>query len=342
MAEPQNQFLALLEKESAGIKAMLPASENADRWWALAYEMTKRPELRDVAAKNPASLINAIKKCADWGLVPDGDECFINVYSGVAEAQPMYKGMIRRAVEAGAISHCVADIIRAGDTVEEMIDRQGRILKHVRQPNGAKGRPMIGAYAIFWLPNGLMDYELFDAEDIERCREAARRNKGGKDSPAYATFPGEMAKKSVLRRGLKRMRGKREDSSYARMVATDTTFDREVEGTELPPDDLPEPKQTSVEVVAPEAKPAATKLVLKSDDKQARRTLNLQEQQDLMEQGRAMGLKPLAVMGVVFDAVGAEDLADVYNDQISDVSGALQAAADASSLDDAAHIQKGA
>lgn len=321
----ENQFLALMEKEAAGIKAMLPASENADRWWALAYEMTKRPELRDVAAKNPASLINAIKKCADWGLVPDGDECFINVYSGVAEAQPMYKGMIRRAVEAGAIAHCVADIIRAGDTVEESIDRHGRVLKHTRA-TGPKGRAMIGAYAIFWLPNGLMDYELFDAEDIERCREAAQRNKGGKDSPAYKAFPGEMAKKSVLRRGLKRMRGKREDQSFTRMMTTDTQYDREVEGTELPPDDLPTAKEETAAPAVAAGKSASPKLALTPEvmPKESPRKLSDDEQRDLIAHGRQIGLSKSDIINVLEEEFQPPcDLSERTTDQIPLLTQAL-------------------
>jgi recombinational DNA repair protein RecT len=322
-------FLALLEKEAESIKAMLPSKEDKDRWWALAYEMTKRPELRDVATKNPASLLNAIKKCADWGLVPDGDECFINVYSGVAEAQPMYKGMIRRAVEAGAIAHCVADLIRAGDTIEESIGRHGRVFKHTRA-NGPKNRALTGAYAVFWLPNGLMDYELFDAEDIERCREAARRNKGGKDSPAYVAFPGEMAKKSVLRRGLKRMRGRREDSSYNRMVTAETQFDREVEGTELPADDLPTAREDTaapIQVGETAQKPKAKPLALTPEvmPKNTVRKLSAQEQQDLIDQGKALGLRRSDVINVLEEEFDPPcPLEERTTDQIPALSMALQ------------------
>ena len=345
-----DNFLALLEKEAESIKTMLPSSENADRWWALAYEMTKRKELQEVVQKNPASLINAIKKCADWGLVPDGDECFINVYSGVAEAQPMYKGMIRRAVEAGAIAHCVADIIRSGDTIAESIDRHGRTLKHLRLTGGPKNRPMTGAYAIFWLPNGLMDYELFDAEDIERCREAARRNKGGKDSPAYQAFPGEMAKKSVLRRGLKRMRGKREDSSYNRMVAAETQFDREVEGTELPPDDLPtageaptaERDSRKVEAARSTLASGSKKLALTPEvmpKQEQDRTLNTQEQDDALNAAKSMGLRVSDAVTVVFEACNVEDIADVKLSQLNTLMAAFQAKADAQALRQGADVQ---
>lgn len=325
----ENQFLVLMEQEAPNIKAMLPSHENADRWWALAYEMTKRPDLRDVAQKNPASLINAIKKCADWGLVPDGDECFINVYSGVAEAQPMYKGMIRRAVEAGAIAHCVADIIRAGDTIEETMGPQGRVLKHTRAAATGKNRVLIGAYAVFWLPNGLMDYELFDAEDIERCREAARRNKGGKDSPAYVAFAGEMAKKSVLRRGLKRMRGKREDTHYNNMLSNDTRYDREVESVELPADDLPPLKQES----------DAPKLKLTAEG--GAKKLSGEDVSDIIRQAKDMGLKVNQIGPVVFKSCGVENLEDVKADDAVKLIEALQAEADRAATAAGAHVQAG-
>lgn len=244
-----DSFLALLEKEKPTIQQMLPSNEDRDRWWALAYEMSRRAELREVAEKNPFSLLNAIKKFADWGLIPDGEEGFINVYnikqrdgSYLPEASPeaMYKGWIRRAIDAGVIMHAVADVLREGDTIEESIETRGRVLKVNRQ-HGKAGRKYIGAYALFWLPNGLMDYELFESEDIDAVKKAALRNAQRRKSdaglsPAWQFFEGEQIKKSILKRGLKRMRGKRDTDAgrrFSEMINT-AQFDAETTASEIP------------------------------------------------------------------------------------------------------------
>lgn len=255
----ENQFLALLEKEKPTILNMLPpdADDRArERWWALTYELSRNASLRKCAEANPMSLLNAVKKFADWGLVPDNEEGFINVYntkqddgSWMPEAspEPMYKGLVGRAINADIIVHCVGDVLREGDTTEQSIGIKGRVLT-VNLAPAKKGRKLIGAYAIFWLPNGLMDYELFDEDDIAAVeaaslRNARRRNKEAQLSPAWQFFRGEMSKAKVLKRGLKRMRGKRDTDAgrrFAELIAADNTrFDAETTGEELPADNMP-------------------------------------------------------------------------------------------------------
>jgi recombinational DNA repair protein RecT len=250
-------FERRLEEEKDNILARLPKLNDwltPERWYTVVRDLTKRGEFAKVVRENPDSLIDALKNLAVWGLEPDGDEAFINVYNEkhliegkevwlpTAQAQAMYKGMVRRAVEAGAIAHCVADVIRQGDTIEEVVSERGRHLKHTRAFNKGSNRKLIGAYALFWMPNGLMDYELFEEEDIERCKAASLRlqQRGGREgklSPAWQYSPGEMAKKSVLRRGLKRMKGKR-DSSYMKLMEAQSTFDIETSASEVPPGEL--------------------------------------------------------------------------------------------------------
>jgi recombinational DNA repair protein RecT len=261
-------FEQRLESEKQSILDRLPKLNEwltPDRWWTVCYELSRRGKLLAVARENPDSLIDALKKLASWGLEPDGDEAFINVYNEkqivngketwlpTASAEGMYKGLIRRAVEAGVIAHAVSEVIREGDSIEEFTDLKGRHLVHKRAFNSKPNRKFIGAYCLFWLTNGLMDFELFDTDDIESVKTASLRlaqrgNKDAKLSPAWQFSPGEMAKKSVLKRGLKRMRGKRGNpealATYQDMLdSTRHSFDAETTATEeveLPPDSRPD------------------------------------------------------------------------------------------------------
>lgn len=351
-----DKFLALLEQEKPNILKMLPGDRDAaqderarERWWALTYELSRNPSLQKCAEKNPMSLLNAIKKFADWGLIPDGEEGFINVYntkqaddSWLPEAspEPMYKGIIRRGVEAGVITHCVGDVLREGDTFHIAIGAKGRSLEIAPAP-AKRGRKLIGGYAIYWLPNGLMDFELFDEDDIERVkaaslRNAQRKNKDAKLSPAWQYSEGEMVKAKVIKRGMKRMRGRRDTDAGRRFseVVADAPFDLEVDGREVPeiPDDLPngdageampDPHNGAVlDARAISSAPAGatpasgSKLVLRPDAPSAKVTD--EDVAALCKQWRSLHAGKIAGFDkFLFDAFNIEDAADLTAEQFS-------------------------
>src|ERR1700679_3717 len=98
---PEKNFLVLLENEKETILNMLPGSNNdagdaraKARWWALAAELMSNPKLAEAASNSPGEMLVQMKRLAEWGLIPDGDEAFINIYGGHPEAEPMYKGLI--------------------------------------------------------------------------------------------------------------------------------------------------------------------------------------------------------------------------------------------------------
>jgi recombinational DNA repair protein RecT len=347
-----NQFLALLDQEKPKIINMLPPESDdraRERWWTFIYELSRNASLRTVADKNPMSLLNALYKFADWGLVPDGDEGFINVYntkqddgSWLPEAspEPMYKGMIRRGIDAGIITHCVADVLREGDTMQSEIGAKGRLLT-VNPAPAQKGRKLTGAYALFWLPSGLMDYELFDEDDIAAVenaslRNAQRRNKDAKLSPAWQFFRGEMAKAKVLKRGLKRMRGKRDTDAghrFADMIsADDTRFDAETTGDELThvDDDMPTAaRKVDAELVDDKAngkkKGVAEAAGVKTMED---RPVTMSEADELSTQAESAGLVRRQIRPVL-KQFGVEEFEELRVSQIGDVAKALNVAAEA-------------
>lgn len=358
---PRENFLVLLEREKDNILNMLPGDQ-ADasdvrakaRWWALAGELMTNPSLAEAAANYPGEMLVAVKRLAEWGLIPDGEEAFINVYGGHPEAEAMYKGMIRRAVEAGAISHTVGDVIRVGDIIEEEVDQRGRVLKVKRPPltSSKTERELIGAYALFWLPNNLMDYEIFERGDIERVKAAALRNARRKKrdaelSPAWQFSEGEQAKKSVLKRGLKRMRGRRDTDAgqrYDSMVTASTRYDVETSGSTIDPpieidhvDDGPKGRN-----VTPNA--SDNKLKLENDALPAKgdRPLTQDEMNEVLAVGTEAGLKLTQVFPIIGRVCGVEDISEVMLSSKEKLKKAIAQAADASAMDDASHLQKGA
>jgi phage RecT family recombinase len=334
----ENTFLSLLEKEKPNILAMLPKLNDwltEDRWWATAYEIAKSKDLTRIAQNNPMSIVNALKRIASWGLDLDGEECLIIPYGEEAQAQTMYKGLIRRAVEGGAIAHAVADIIRDGDQVEIISSTRGRELVH-RPAFGTKGkREIIGAYALFTLPNGLTDYELMDHEDLASVQAAAlrmanRRKKPGEEageSPAWRFFKGEMCKKSVLRRGLKRFRGKRDTAAgqlYNRVSDDDAAnFDIDkVRKAEKANDDIATPppmdggRKVDVEV---QRAPI---------DDNKNDPITEDEQLQILDMARGKGLKtPTALVKFINSQcdIAVEDLDSLKKGQVTKIMEALGA-----------------
>ncbi len=258
MAENLPALKQLLEAEKDNILIRLPKLNEwltPEIWWSIVQQM-EDGKLEQAAKENPRSIINAMCRLADWGLKPDGEEAFISVYKikGVptAQAQWMYKGGIRRAKEAGAIAHAAPDVIKEGDEIETYEDEKGRHLKHKRL-FGKLGRKIVGSYCLFWMPDRLMDYELCDLDDIETSKKASIRVQGS-ESDAWKYGFGEMAKKTAVRRGLKRMQGKRDvGNAFASMMASETPFDRETTAEELPPDDLPTGEGEATIVVKPDS-----------------------------------------------------------------------------------------
>ena len=336
---PDN-FLALLESEKPDIIAMLPQLNDwltPERWWAVAYEVAKSPALQKVAQANPRSLINALKTIAKWGLDLDGEECFINVYGDEAVAQTMYKGLVRRAIEAGAVAHAVADVIKEGDDVKIVSGTRGRELIHT-PAFGLKGgkRPIIGGYALFVLPNGTTDYELFELDDIERVKAAAlrmarRRKPDAELSPAWKFFEGEQVKKSVLRRGLKRFRGRRDTAAgklYNDIQNESDNFDLErVKQAEAADNDIqtPPPKDAALRKVQAELVPDdQTKAAAKAKS-DAMEPIDAESESLILAAAKEAKLRISALNSILFEKFGLEDVGQIKRGQVADVLKAIGA-----------------
>jgi recombination protein RecT len=236
--------LTLLEQQKSEILQTLPASISPERWWQLAIQILKNPTLNRCT---PVSLVESLRQIAAWGLELDNEEATIIPYGQQAQATAMMKGVVRRVIESGAAVHVYAEIIAEGEAIRISSGTTGRNIEH-ELSFGTRGK-IIGAYAVAILPGGLTDFELFGQNDIEAIQRAALRVSGGKPSPAWQSFPGEMIKKSVLRRLCKRLRGTRDTDEAQRFNTLMDGMKRvEPEPTApLTPDEMPKPAEPVAE-----------------------------------------------------------------------------------------------
>lgn len=199
----------LAGNEKDGLPVLLKAYPNITVERFVRSALTAAQEAPDVATADRRSLMVACLKLASVGLIPDGREATIVVrkkkvngnYVKVAVATPMYYGVVKSLKESGTIVNCVVDIVREGDQFTYGVENGKSWVQFTPQPFG-KGEP-IGAFAVFTQPDGNLIVEAMDKEQIEAVK-ASSDSAGSPYSP-WSKFPLEMWKKTVVRRGAKRI-----------------------------------------------------------------------------------------------------------------------------------------
>jgi recombination protein RecT len=163
---------------------------------------------------HPSLVFREVSKAAALGLLLDpalGEAYIIEAYNYKTRAkEPQlrigYRGMVKLARQSGNVEKIYArEVCQADEFVVDM----GTDERIVHRPLifGARG-PVIGYYAVIKFKDGGFDYEPMSTEDVHRIRD---RSDGWKayaekkiSSTPWATDEVEMAKKTVIRRLIKR------------------------------------------------------------------------------------------------------------------------------------------
>ena len=216
---PQLAALLGYEADSERGKAML------DRFVTVALHAATRPEILRATKE---SLVEAIRDSAMLGLEPvgatgDGAIVIYNekvkrerpstrkgagptdmvVYEEtvpVAQFQPMYRGLLKLARRSDQLAHIDAHVVYQGDEIDLDLG-SNPIVKHYPVLDGARRGEVVGAYAVAELTNGRRYVEWMTTADIEVVRRSSRARTSG----PWVTFWTEMARKTVLRRLMKRL-----------------------------------------------------------------------------------------------------------------------------------------
>lgn len=154
----------------------------------------KKGELQKV---DPATIPICLAKGAFLGLDFFNGECYAIPYGGEIKFQTDYKGEIKlcKRYSKNPIKDIYAKVVRKGDFFEEVID--GGIQNVVYRPVPFSNEEMLGAFAIVVYKDGSMLYDTMSKEDIESVRKNYSK---AQNSQAWKDSPGEMYKKTVLRR----------------------------------------------------------------------------------------------------------------------------------------------
>jgi recombination protein RecT len=217
---------------------------DAEAWQAIRDEMTKR-ETEIVAALSPlidperfltlagqairstpalfecspVSIVLSLREAGSLGLIPGRmGECYLVPYfnskTGRKEAQfiPGYRGLIELAKRTGTVVDIEARVVRQNDEYDFAYG--ARVIDGMVTNGTVRHRPMIdgdpGPYRAVWFsavtvgPNGVIHQRLSEMSWAEI--EAVRRRSKAADSGPWVTDPGEMGKKTIVKREVKYLR----------------------------------------------------------------------------------------------------------------------------------------
>jgi recombination protein RecT len=135
-----------------------------------------------------------LRACRD-GLLPDGIEGAIVPFKGTATWIPMYQGLLRRFRRSGQFKWINAGIVHDGETFEHWIDETGEHFKHV--PGDNIDAPITKIYALATTKDGGVFVAVLTKAEADKIKNMSRTTR--EDAP-WKIWPGEMYKKTALRR----------------------------------------------------------------------------------------------------------------------------------------------
>lgn len=207
--EKWEEFQSELNDRHDDLANLLPANVKVERFKSAAVAAAKHNP--DLLFADKRSLFNALTKAAQDGLLPDGREAHIAIYSTkvqgknggqdtwvkMAQYNPMVYGIRKRAMELGGII-VDAQVVHKADTFKRVQGDAPQIIHEPADLDADRG-PMVGVYAIFKKDGVILHREVMNAKEVEDVRAQSK----AKDSLMWTKFATEGWRKSVIRRGIK-------------------------------------------------------------------------------------------------------------------------------------------
>ena len=185
-----------IENELAENMKALPDGFNKQRFILNCITVLK-DNLKDFNNIDPTSIASTFAKGAYLGLDFFNGECYAIPYGGTVKFQTDYKGEIKltKKYSKNPIKDIYAKNVKEGDFFEEIIEN-GRQSVNFR-PIPYSDKPIIGTFAVVLFRDGSMMYDTMTVAEMENTRKVFSK---AQNSKAWKETPGEMYKKTVLRR----------------------------------------------------------------------------------------------------------------------------------------------
>lgn len=205
--EDQHPIIAAIDQRMPEIAGILPAGMDSGRFRKVVVQaMLRQPALWTCT---PISIITAITEAAEVGIEPTGvlGKGWLIPYKGEAKFIPGWRGFVDLLWRADKILATV-DVVRVGDSFsyQRGTDAFVHHVPDLTDPEReAADDNIIASYVVVTFPDGRQDFEVMSRAALDRIRdEAVRKAKDPKKS-VWNLHPGEMMKKTPIRRIAKRM-----------------------------------------------------------------------------------------------------------------------------------------
>ena len=144
-----------------------------------------------------SSVVEAVTKCAELGLEPNGplQHAALVPFKGECKLVVMYRGQLHLMFRSGGLKDATAHVVYEGDKFSGQLGTNPSVEHPISFTK--RGKP-IGAYAVINYANGGQHIEAMNLEEIEKVRASSRASKG-----PWFDWWDEMARKTVLKRGAK-------------------------------------------------------------------------------------------------------------------------------------------
>jgi recombination protein RecT len=141
------------------------------------------------------SLWLSCMRCAQDGLLPDGQEAAIVPYKDKAQYLPMYQGLLKKFRNSGQFRWVGTGIVFEGDVYEHWITQEGEHFKHVPADDNS-GKKIRRVYALATTKDGGSFIADLSMAEIDKRRAMSRASR---DDAPWKQWPDEMMKKTALR-----------------------------------------------------------------------------------------------------------------------------------------------
>jgi recombination protein RecT len=201
-----DSFRMTITKLEGEFKSALPAQIPADRFVrTIITTVQMNPELLECTK---LSLLSTCMKAAQDGLLPDGREGKIVVFNTkindkwvkAAQWMPMVGGLMKLARNSGEIASLNAQVVYRGEPFRVVLGDEDRIV-HERVLDAVDANQPVAVYAIAVLRDGTRVHEAMTWKQVMKVKGASASG----DRGPWGAWPDEMARKTVLRRLLKRL-----------------------------------------------------------------------------------------------------------------------------------------
>jgi len=193
---PLEEVKQNLTRMQTDFKMVLPPQISPEKFVRVA--MTAAQNTPDLLNANRSSFYNACIKCAQDGLIPDGNEATLTVFKGMVIYIPMIRGVLKKVRNSGELGTVDAQVVYSNDEYESWLDEKGQHFKH-KKSLGDRGEPVL-TYAYALTKDGAIYFEEISEEQMAKIEAIAKTSHVWK-----GPFRDEMKRKSALHRLSKRL-----------------------------------------------------------------------------------------------------------------------------------------